>query len=626
MPKTFIKMGSRVLLLCILVFFSCGRPETGLPPPNIVWITSEDNSKHYLKLFDENGVETPSIEALAENGIVFRNAFSNAPVCSVARSTLISGCYAPRTGVQFHRKIEKVPLPDSLKMFPAYLREAGYYTANNSKEDYNFFKETDIWDESSTDASYRKRAEDQPFFYVHNLGVSHESRLHFTRGVMDSTVANTDLNSFRVHPNHPDTEIFKYTNAFYRDKIVEMDRQVDKIVSQLEEDGLLENTFIFYFGDHGGVLPGSKGYVYEVGLHVPLVVYVPPVYRELAGISTGSSVDGFVSFIDFGPTVLNLAGLTIPQQMDGTPFLGAGISEEPLNNRQMTYSYADRFDEKYDMVRAVRKGNFKYIRNYQPFNFDGLMNNYRYKMLGYQEWDSLYRARALNAVQSSFFETKPVEMLFDLNQDPYETNNLATEEVYLDQLKDMREQLDQWITKMPDLSFYPEHFLIENAFDNPVAFGQAYKSDIVKYIGISNLVLSSFTAVKAKLTESLSSSDPWERYWALISCSSFGTEASELLIDIKQAAMVDPEPINRMRAAEYLGITRLGDPVQAMIGALYASEQPAEALLILNSIVLMESINYQYQFDIELDRLTDTVKQSDEVKRRLGFLGVVEIE
>ena len=142
---TYILVNS--LFLILTANLSCHK-QAILPPPNIVWITSEDNSKHYLKLFDEDGIETPNIEWLAERGITFTRAFSNAPVCSVARSTLISGCYGPRIGTQFHRKLKIVPMPQNLEMFPAYLRKAGYYTSNNSKEDYNVTKKDDVWDES----------------------------------------------------------------------------------------------------------------------------------------------------------------------------------------------------------------------------------------------------------------------------------------------------------------------------------------------------------------------------------------------------------------------------------------------------------------------------------------------
>lgn len=589
-------------------------------PPNIVWITSEDNSKHYLKLFDSNGIPTPNIQSLAEKGLIFDRAFSNAPVCSVARSAIITGCYGPRIGAQFHRKMVAVPMPDSLKMFPAYLKQAGYYTTNNSKEDYNLIKGDGVWDDSSKKASWKNRNKNQPFFHVFNIGVSHESSLHFTIGDIEATLPETKVNSFKIQPNHPDTDLFRYTNALYRDKIKEMDRQVGTIINELRIDGRLDDTFIFYFGDHGGVLPGSKGYLYETGLHVPMVVHVPEKYKHLVNSPVGSTVNDFVSFIDLAPTVLNLAGITIPKGMDGKAFLGPDINNETVTAHNETYSYADRFDEKYDLVRAVRKGKYKYIRNYQPFNFDGLMNNYRYKQLAYQEWKILYNKRDLNKIQSAFFETRPPEMLFDIDADPYETKNLANDPEYRTTLIDLRNRLNTWVKGMPDLSFYPEHFLIEDAFTNPVAFGTKHKKEIGKYIEIADLGLLNFKKAKNSLSSALNSLDPWERYWAIIVCSTFGKQAMALAPIIGSMATKDPELTNRVRAAEFLAISKQSDPSAVMTKALYGSDKPSEALLILNSIALMTSGKYNYIFNIEMDKISKTVAEDPEVLRRLEFL------
>ncbi|MBI2479539.1 MAG: sulfatase-like hydrolase/transferase, partial [Planctomycetia bacterium] len=180
-----------------------------------------------------------------------------------------------------------------------------------------------------------------------------------------------------------------YTYARYHDRIQAVDQEIGEVVDQLAADGLLEDTFVFYFGDHGGVLPRGKGYAYESGLHVPLVVRVPANWKHLVDAEAGTSVSGFVSFIDFGPTLLNLAGIDVPVAVDGRPFLGKGVSLDEVNRRDEAFGYADRFDEKYDLVRTLRKGKYEYVRSYQPFNFDGLQNNYRYKMLAYAEWREL---------------------------------------------------------------------------------------------------------------------------------------------------------------------------------------------------------------------------------------------
>ena len=613
-----------IQLIALLIFSaSCSLYKPKTEKPNIVWITSEDNSKHYMKLFDTNGVSTPHIESLAEHGIIYSNAFSNAPVCSVARSTIISGSYAPRIATQYHRKITKVPMPDSLMMFPAYLRKEGYYTTNNYKEDYNIIKGDNVWDESSKKASWKNRAEGQPFFHVFNIGVTHEGGLHFTEKEMNQNTPKTNENEFKVHPNHPNTNLFRYTNALYRDKIKEMDDQVGEVLKELEKDGLLENTFIFYFGDHGGVLPGSKGYLYETGLHVPLVVHIPEKHQHLVDIKKGTTVKGFVSFIDLAPTVLNLAGVKIPKGLDGKAFLGKNISIEEVNARDETYSYADRFDEKYDQVRAIRKGKFKYIRSYQPFNYDGLFNNYRYKQLAYQEWQSKYEEGKLNEIQAAFFKEREPEMLFDIESDPFETKNLIADPDYLDITINLRQRLNTWVKQMPDLSFYPEHFLIENAFYNPAEFGRLHKEEIQKYVDISNLCLSEFESVKEDLFNSLNSEDPWERYWGLITCSIFKENAISLEAIIRTIAYNDPENVNRMRAAEYLGITKIEDPSSVMTNALYNSKIPAEALLILNSVVLMQSSQYNYKFDIRLGNISKAVAKNPEVKLRLDYLNVL---
>ena len=515
-----------VTLLLITVFlFSCEEKEEKKESPNIVWLVSEDNSKHFLKLYDEGGASMPNVEALAEKGIVFNNAFSNAPVCSVARSTIISGCYAPRVGAQYHRRMELAPMPEGLKMFPEYLREAGYYTTNNSKEDYNFIKSENVWDESSQNASYQNRKSNQPFFHVQNFGDTHEGQLHFTKAQMDSIETKTPQENVAVFPYHPDTPLYRFTNAYYRDLHQKVDAQIGDFIKQLEEEGLMENTIVFYYGDHGGVLPRSKGYIYESGLNVPMVVYVPEKWKHLAPTKMGSRTDAFVQFIDLAPTVLNIAGVDIPEQIDGKPFLGKTVTNENLNKRNTTFGYADRFDEKYDLVRSIRKDNYKYIRNYQPFNIDALFNFYRYKMLAYKEWQQFFEDGKLNEEQEQFFKARAPEALYDIEKDPHELHNLATDPSYESTLKELRSNLQNQVKSMPDLSFYPESYFLEAGLSNPIAFGQQNKSEIAELIDIADLSLQSFEESKEEIAEALKSDNPWKRYWGLMVCSSFGKES-----------------------------------------------------------------------------------------------------
>jgi len=585
--------------------------------PNFVWIISEDNSTHYMELFDPHGIATPHIAQMAEEGILFSRAFSNAPVCSVARSTLISSCYGPRTGAQFHRRSKLVPLPEGVEMFPSYLKREGYYTSNNSKEDYNYIKDEGVWGESAKKAHRSKREPGQPFFHKESHPVSHESRLHFKAALMDSYHPVTNPDSVHLFPNHPDTDLFRFTSAYYRDKMLVMDSIVGRVIGQLEEEGLLEHTFVFYFGDHGGVLPGSKGYAYETGLHVPLVVRIPKKFRHLVDMKRGDASSGFVSFVDFGPTLLELAGIEIPHGIDGSPFLGKG--EFSRKRQEITYGYADRFDEKYDMVRTVRKGNLKYMRNYQPFNVDALQNNYRYRCLAFQEWRDMYRAGKLNPVQSAFFEPRDPEALYDLSTDPYETRNLAEDPSYAEQVSEMRALMEGWVKGMPDLSFYPENILRRDAFENPIQFGQQHKEDIGDLIDIADLQLLSFEEASSGILMALDSEDPLKIYWGLIVCSAFGLEADEFenkAVDL----CVHQDLLVRTRAAEFLGLTALGDPVQPILETLYESEDGVEALLILNTLVLLMDGPNGYCFKLDNEKLSPEVMQDKQVQRRLEYI------
>ncbi len=607
---------SRTYIWIWLLFavFSCARVDE---LPNFVWIISEDNSTHYMELFDPHGIATPEIAQMAGEGIRFTRAFSNAPVCSVARSTLISSCYSPRTGAQYHRRSQPVPLPQGVEMFPAYLKKAGYYTTNNSKEDYNYIKEKGVWDESSGEAHWSGREPGQPFFHKESHPVSHESRLHFNAGLMESYTPVMDPDSVHLFPVHPDTELFRFTSAYYLDRMLAVDSIVGRVLRQLEEEDLLESTFVFYFGDHGGVLPGSKGYLYETGLHVPLVVRIPKKFRHLVEMKRGESTDAFVSFVDFGPTLLELAGIEIPGGVDGIPFLGQ--HQESGMKQEVSYGYADRFDEKYDLVRTVRRGDMKYMRSYQPFNVDGLQNNYRYLCLAFQEWREMYLSGELNAVQAAFFEPREPEALYDLASDPYETRNLARDPAFAGQLREMRYLLEDWVRGMPDLSFYPENLLRREAFDNPVLFGEQHKNDIAELIDIANLELLPYEEARPGIEQALASDDPNILYWGLIVCSSFGTEASEFEPGAQKLCS-HKDLLVRTRAAEFLGLSGLGNPVPVLEEALYESSDGVEALLILNSLVLLMDGPYSYDFEPDHEKLNPEVLQDQQVQRRLGYI------
>ncbi|MEZ5385536.1 MAG: sulfatase-like hydrolase/transferase [Prosthecobacter sp.] len=554
--------------------------------PNIVWIVSEDNSIHYLRHFFPGGAETPAIEALAAHGLTFDNAFSNAPVCSVARTTLATMCYGPRIGTQFHRRYKSPPLPDGVRMFPEYLRKAGYYTSNNSKTDYNAEAGKEVWDESSNKASWRNRSDaKQPFFHMQSHAQSHESSLHFNQQTYENVKTNHDPAKVQPGAHLPDTPLFRYTHARYLDNQQIIDGIVAETVANLEKDGLLEDTFIFYFGDHGGVLPRGKGYVYDTGLHVPLVVRVPENFKHLVeGADFGARVPGFVQFIDFGATTLQLAGVPLPQGIDGKAFLGQGISIKEVNQRDEAFGYANRMDEKYDFVRTLRKGKYQYIRSFEPWLPDGLHNNYRYKMLAYEEWRQLWKDGKLTGAPALFFEPKPVEMLFDCEADPWTVKNLANDPAHAATLQELRGRLQQQMRSMPDLSYYPESYLAANAMDNPVAFGQKHLDEIKQLADTADLMLVPFDEAKPGIEAALKSDVPMQRYLGAMVCTAFGKQAA-LLADLARPLLDDSSEIVRVRALEFLGSIGEMNPQPALTALVNQTSDPVLAVEALNSVV-----------------------------------------
>ncbi len=586
--KLKIKMKFTVISL-VVVFFT--EFISANDKPNFVWIISEDNSIHYLNHFFPDGADTPNIKKMAMHGVTFDNAFSNAPVCSVARSTLITSCYAPRIGAQYHRRSVMAPMPEGLKMFPAYLKEIGYYTTNRSKTDYNLIQGKGVWDQSSRKAHWKNRKNNQPFFHKASYAISHESSLHFKKEAIKNQPTEHDPGKVKLAPYHPDTKTFRYTQARYHDNIVKIDNVVGGIIDELKNDDLLENTFVFYFGDHGGVLPRSKGYAFETGLHVPLVVRIPKNFKHLVKYSTNYREAGFVEFIDFGPTLLNLAGIKIPDEIDGIPFMGKGSK-----TREFTFNYADRFDEKYDFVRWIRKGRYSYQRNFQPFNFDALQNDYRYKQLAFTEWRNLFQQGKLNDIQKQFFEARAPEALYDINKDPYETKNLAKDPELKGILGEMRKIMQSQMQQINDLSFYPEPVMVKEAMKNPSGYGIEKTHEIKEMSKIAALQLLPFSEVVEPLVRALTSVNPWFRYWGCIVATSHGQNSQKLTNIISKMAGADSEPLVRARAAEYLGVNQKENPFPFIKNALKMSSSEVETNLILNTAVLLQDGGFGHSF------------------------------
>ena len=607
-------MSKLYFTLCALLAFAMSADAA--KRPNVVFLVSEDNSIHYLKLYGYEA-STPNIEALAKDGLTFNHAFSNSPVCSVARSTLATGMLAPRGGFQYHRKSAMAKLPPGYKPWSAMLRQAGYFATNQRKTDYNFVHDMkELWDKGPANAAWRARpGKDTPFFHMQSFAQSHESSLHFPQSVMDNQKTVHDPAKVKLAPYFPDTPTFRYTHARYLDRMQVIDQQVGGVVKKLEEDGLLEDTFIFYFGDHGGVLPRGKGYACESGLHVPLVVRIPANFKHLVDHERGTRTDGFVSFIDFGPTVLHLAGLKPNPLTDGKAFLGKGISARDLAGRDETFGYADRFDEKYDLVRFMRKGKYTYIRNLQGFYPDALQNNYRYKMLAYTEWRELFKAGKLNAAQSQFHQRRPAEQLFDVEADPHEINNLSENPKYAKALSQLREGMKKKLRQINDLSFYPESHMVKAALGNGQAYGKKHDGEIDRLADISDLALVPFTEAKSGLTKAMASGNPWERYWGCITAAVHGEDAKALVPNARKL-LGDKNLMVRMRAAEFLGSIKAMNPMPALLSVLNNATTEQELMLTFNAVVYLRDYK-GYKFD---NSKLDLKFKAGEVVRRTSYL------
>ena len=445
----------------IALILLCAAPGTqtaalGADRPNILWITCEDMSPD-LGCYGDSYSHSPTLDRLARQGVRYTSAFSISGVCAPSRSALITGMY-PSTISTHHMRCKAVP-PPYVKCFTEYLRAAGYYCTNNVKTDYNFDAPITAWDECSRQAHWRKRPrKDQPFFSVFNLPVTHESRIRaadkdFARMTQRlKSEQRHDPDKAVLPPYYPDTPIVRNDWARYYDLITAMDLQVADILKQLEEDGLADSTIVFFYADHGRGLPRAKRWIYDSGLHVPLIVRFPD------GSKADTVREDLVSFVDFGPTALSLAGVKVPEYMQGRPFLG----DQKAEPRDYVFAARDRMDETYDIIRGVRDKRYKYIRNFKPGRPYAQYIGYMELMPTMQEMRRLNKAGKLEGAQKLYFlPEKPTEELYDLTADPHEVNNLAGSPEHKATLERMRARLGKWMKDTNDLGLIPEEELNE---------------------------------------------------------------------------------------------------------------------------------------------------------------------
>ncbi|MFO7922624.1 MAG: sulfatase-like hydrolase/transferase [Bacteroidales bacterium] len=455
--------------LAIISPMSFGQ-KADLPPPNILWISWEDVGPHFGAYGDDYAV-TPNIDMLANKGLTYLNAYSNYPVCAPARTTVITGQYASSYGGQ-HMMCRSIP-DENVQPFPVLLREAGYYCSNDRKDHYQMGYDQDIiwdrmgafWNPEDYGSLWEGKLPEQPFFTVVNLTTTHEGRtnpsntewVNYLKDILGTK--SHDPEKATVPPYFPDTKTTRESIALYYDNITYADSISGIILKQLEESGMDENTIVVFWGDHGWGLPRGKRWLYQSGLQVPVIVRIPEKYKNVAGVKgrkdlkPGAKTDELISFVDFAPTMLSLAGIKIPEYMQGQAFLGSQSPEA----REYVYGGRERMDETYDNIRAVMDKDYLYIRNFMwhlPYT-QNLRTMDRDAIM--EELRELHDKNQLNEAQKPFFSFhKPVEELYDFKNDPHQLNNLAAEPEYFEVLKRFRNENINWMLEIRDIGLITE--------------------------------------------------------------------------------------------------------------------------------------------------------------------------
>ncbi|MBI2947427.1 MAG: sulfatase-like hydrolase/transferase [Verrucomicrobia bacterium] len=513
--------------------------------PNILWLSSEDHGPQ-MGCYGDTFATTPNVDRVAAQGMMYTRVWSCAPVCAPARTTIISGLYPPSTGSEHMRSM--VSLPQGMKMFPQFLREAGYYCSNNAKEDYNLLKPGQVWDDSSKRGHWRNRQPGQPFFAVFNSEKSHESRIRARPHKQIHDPAKV-----RVPAYHPDTPEVRQDWAQYYDCVSQADADAGRRLKELADDGLAEDTIVFYWGDHGSGMPRSKRWPYNSGLHVPLVVYFPEKFKRLAPpeYKPGGKSDRLVSFVDFAPAMLSLAGIKPPEWMQGHAFMGK-FPEAP---QPFVYGFRGRMDERYDFVRSVTDGRFVYVRNYMPHKIYGQHVQYMFQTPTTRVWKKLHNEAKLTPAQAIFWRVKAPEELYDLQSDPDEVNNLARSPQHAPILLKLRQAQRDLALRIRDVGFLPEgEFFSRSPGLTPYELGHDdAKYPFQRIFETAERASMLRTEEIPALKQAFRDSDSAARYWAALGALMREKAGAESAREELLAALKDSSPYVRVVAAEALG-------------------------------------------------------------------------
>jgi arylsulfatase A-like enzyme len=565
--------------------------------PNILWITIEDTSPQFIGCYGNNHARTPVIDKLAQEGVRFTNAFSTGTVCSPSRTAIITGVKTYKTGSGNHRS--KYPIPDFIKGFPFYLQQQGYYTSNNSKTDYNVARENEFikqaWNESSGRAGWWNRKAGQPFFAVFNFMESHQSRTMtetydwYLENVLnqlspEERIEDTD---FEMPPFYLDSPEMRKQFARVYNSISLTDKKIGELLMKLEKDNLKDSTIIFFFADHGEGMPRGKTNGINYGYRVPFIIWFPEMYKHLSpwgkeGIVSSELID----FTDLAPTLISLAGGSIPEHLEGRPFMGTKRSTPPAH---LVLS-SDRSDNGIDMVRTVTDGRFLYSRNYMPYINE--VRYIRYMEIGEikQQMRKDYLENKLSMFQKSLFEARPAEFLFDIEKDLWETHNLTNDPGYNAVLQKMRGLLQSEVFHSRDVMFLPE-YEISLLSDHTTAY--EFRLDQKKYPLDEIYKAASFSGFRDKKTTKaqvglLFHRNPFIRYWAAVGLRS---QHPEVLIPYSKK-------IRKALDDQYLPVAVLASSIiyeldssekaEARLKELCANENNEISLMAVYSLLYIE--------------------------------------
>ena len=554
--------------------------------PNILWISTHDTSAWNYGCYGDTYSRTPHIDRLAAEGIRYAHAFTAGPICSPSRTSIYTGMHPTTLGTHHHRSA--VIRPAGVELLPKILMDAGY-ASSKPDEDINLYIDKEEYESCyNADDIWEKRPEDKPFFAYFKLGSPHASVFKMTpeeaRKARSNLLADDELHDPQDAPVPsfvPDTPLFRERMALFYDAITNMDKQVGELLGKLQAQGLAENTIVVFWGDHGAGYPRGKIHAYDDGLHIPLIMKFPEKYRQLAPAAPGTVVDDLVMHMDLAPTILQLAGIPIPEHFQGRALSGSDKGEA----RDFVCSARDRLDNNPEMIRTIRTQQYRYNRNFLPhqpyasFYPDGgfFAAVPKEGTLERDFWETsclpgkekvhdpdgvflmhgppiMVKQQGLpqQYQQYPFWQDhKPLEELYDIEHDPEEIHNLADDPAFSHVKEELRRKLFGWMIETADLGLIDETEIVVRA----VAY-----NGISREVGVhcDNFARILETADLARLGEEgkkellnrLDDPDSAVRFWAVTGLSCFDFDA-ETIAQLK-AQLADESISVSLAAADYL--------------------------------------------------------------------------